>query len=75
MGMLETRLRILTNDGLRLFLSPQDVVECSAYSQGCEGGFPYLVAGKYSEDFGAVPEKCNPYTGGYGRNWDEGGLV
>lgn len=63
MGMLETRLRIITNDTLRLFLSPQDVVECSSYSQGCEGGFPYLIAGKYSQDFGAVPEKCNPYKG------------
>ena len=30
MGMLETRLRIITNDTLRLFLSPQDVVECSS---------------------------------------------
>ena len=30
---------------------------------GCEGGFPYLVAGKYAEDFGAVVELCNPYKG------------
>lgn len=30
---------------------------------GCEGGFPYLVGGKYTADFGIVPEQCNPYTG------------
>ncbi|XP_013792052.1 dipeptidyl peptidase 1-like [Limulus polyphemus] len=30
---------------------------------GCEGGFPYLVAGKYAQDFGLIPEKCNPYKG------------
>ena len=63
MGMLETRLRILSNNSLSLSLSPQDIVECSKYSQGCDGGFPYLIAGKYAEDFGAVPEYCNPYKG------------
>jgi hypothetical protein len=30
---------------------------------GCEGGFPYLIGGKYAEDFGLVLEECNPYTG------------
>ena len=30
---------------------------------GCDGGFPYLIGGKYTEDFGAVLESCNPYTG------------
>jgi len=63
MGMLESRLRILTNNTLQAILSPQDIVECSKYSQGCDGGFPYLIAGKYAEDFGAVPEVCNPYKG------------
>lgn len=32
------------------------------YFKGCNGGFNYLVAGKYAEDFGLVDEKCNPYT-------------
>jgi len=67
MGMLESRLRVLTNNTLRLTLSPQDIVECSSYSQGCEGGFPYLIAGKYAQDFGAVPESCNPYKGRDGK--------
>ncbi len=30
---------------------------------GCEGGFPYLIAGKYAEDFGLVEESCYPYKG------------
>ncbi|XP_065577934.1 dipeptidyl peptidase 1-like [Artemia franciscana] len=63
MGMLESRLRILTKNLLQPTLSTQDIVSCSQYSQGCEGGFPYLIAGKYAHDFGLVPEECNPYSG------------
>lgn len=63
MGLLEARVRILTNNTHTPVFSPQDIVECSDYSQGCDGGFPYLVAGKYGQDFGVVPEKCNPYKG------------
>lgn len=63
MALLEARIRLLTNNTQRPVFSPQDVVECSDYSQGCGGGFPYLVAGKYAQDFGAVPESCNPYKG------------
>ncbi|XP_054718884.1 LOW QUALITY PROTEIN: dipeptidyl peptidase 1-like [Uloborus diversus] len=67
MGMLESRLRIATNNSVQVTFAPQDVVSCSEYSQGCEGGFPYLVAGKYAQDFGVVPEDCNPYTGKDGK--------
>jgi len=63
MALLEARIRLLTNNTQQPVFSPQDVVECSDYSQGCEGGFPYLVAGKYAQDFGVVPESCNPYKG------------
>jgi hypothetical protein len=48
MGMLESRLRVKTNNTLKVQLSPQDVVSCSQLSQGCDGGFPFLVAGKYA---------------------------
>jgi len=48
---------------LQPILSPQDALSCSRYSQGCAGGFPYLTAGKYAEDFGFVEESCFPYTG------------
>lgn len=63
MGMLEARLRVATKNQLKVDLSPQDVVSCSNYSQGCDGGFPYLIAGKYAQDYGAVAEECSPYIG------------
>ncbi|XP_026867986.2 dipeptidyl peptidase 1 [Electrophorus electricus] len=62
MGMLEARIRIQTNTTQQPVLSPQQVVSCSQYSQGCDGGFPYLI-GKYIQDFGVVEEQCFPYTG------------
>ncbi|XP_034023639.1 dipeptidyl peptidase 1 [Thalassophryne amazonica] len=61
MGMLEARIRILTNNSETPILSPQQVVSCSQYSQGCDGGFPYLI-GKYAQDFGIVEESCFPYV-------------
>ncbi|KAG9265278.1 dipeptidyl peptidase 1 [Astyanax mexicanus] len=61
MGMLEARVRILTNNTRTPVFSPQQVVSCSEYSQGCDGGFPYLI-GKYVQDFGIVEESCFPYT-------------
>lgn len=62
MGMLEARVRILTNNTETPIFSPQQVVSCSKYSQGCDGGFPYLI-GKYIQDFGIVDESCFPYVG------------
>merc|ERR1719186_552628 len=63
MGMLESRVRVLTGNTKQFTFSPQDVVDCSPLSQGCEGGFPYLVAGRYAKDYGVVDETCNPYQG------------
>jgi len=58
MAIHEARLRIKTkNQNLTVF-STQDIVDCSNYSQGCDGGFPYIVAGKYAEDYGIVEESC-----------------
>lgn len=62
MAMFESRVRILTNNTKTPVFSTQDIVSCSEYSQGCEGGFPYLVS-KYAEDFGLVQEQCFPYEG------------
>ncbi|NWS00012.1 CATC peptidase, partial [Motacilla alba] len=62
MAMLEARIRILTNNTQKPVFSPQQVVSCSQYSQGCDGGFPYLIGGKYVQDFGVVEEDCFPYT-------------
>ncbi|XP_044521966.1 dipeptidyl peptidase 1-like isoform X1 [Gracilinanus agilis] len=63
MAMLESRIRILTNNSQSPVLSTQQIVSCSEYSQGCDGGFPYLIAGKYVQDFGVVEENCFPYLG------------
>lgn len=45
MALYEARERIYTNNTVQKVYSTQDIVSCSQYSQGCEGGFPYLVAG------------------------------
>jgi len=63
MAMLESRIRIRTNNTVKPVLSTQNVVSCSSYSQGCEGGFPYLVAGKFAQDFGVIDELCYRYRG------------
>ena len=62
-GMLEARVRVASDNKLQPVLSTQDALSCSIYSQGCAGGFPYLTAGRYAEDFGFVEESCFPYTG------------
>ncbi|CDW52255.1 CathepsinC exc and Peptidase C1 domain containing protein [Trichuris trichiura] len=62
-AMLESRYRILTENTYQPVFSPQDIVDCSPYSQGCDGGFPYLIGGKYAEDYGWVLEECSPYKG------------
>eukprot|EP00658_Telonema_sp_P-2_P010122 TRINITY_DN13813_c0_g1_i7.p1 TRINITY_DN13813_c0_g1~~TRINITY_DN13813_c0_g1_i7.p1 ORF type:complete len:668 (+),score=133.74 TRINITY_DN13813_c0_g1_i7:389-2392(+) len=49
---LESRVRILTRNKHRPKLSVSNVLDCSEYSQGCGGGYGYLV-GKYIQDFGA----------------------
>ncbi|XP_033640344.1 dipeptidyl peptidase 1-like [Asterias rubens] len=61
-ALQESRYRVLTNNSIKLLLSPQEIVSCSEYAQKCEGGFPYLVAGKYGQDFGLVDDSCFPYT-------------
>jgi len=62
LAMIESRIRIMTNNALQPVLSTQNIVSCSEYSQGCAGGFPYLVS-KYGQDFEYYEENCLPYTG------------
>ncbi|XP_054160072.1 cathepsin C-like [Oppia nitens] len=62
-GNKESRIRVLTKNKEQLVFSPQDVVSCSEYSQGCAGGFAYLTAGKYAQDFGVTIEDNFPYVG------------
>lgn len=63
MGMLEARYRVASSNQLTPIFSPQEIVSCSHYAQGCEGGFPYLIGGKYAKDFGVIEESCYPYEG------------
>jgi hypothetical protein len=60
-SVLESRIRIKSNNRLKPLLSPSSILSCSRYNQGCFGGYPYLV-GKFGKEFGFVEESCQPYT-------------
>lgn len=55
--MLSSRFKINNVD---VDLSAQDALSCADTNQGCEGGYPILVA-KYSKDFGLLAEQDAPY--------------
>ncbi|GIQ82750.1 peptidase C1A, partial [Kipferlia bialata] len=50
---MEARLRVKSANKDKIYLATQDVVSCSPYSEGCDGGFAYNV-GKYAHDYGIV---------------------
>ena len=61
---LEARVKILTRGEWAPMLSPQQQLSCSNgnYAQGCDGGFPFLLA-KHIHDYGGIAEdECAPYT-------------
>jgi len=60
MGMLSARLKIHEKENVKL--SVQHAIDCNAYNQGCDGGYPYLVE-KFASEYDLVPETCNPYKG------------
>lgn len=43
------------------FLSVTGAISCSRYNQGCNGGYPLLVA-KQGHEFGFYEEFCQPYS-------------
>ncbi|EMP32671.1 Dipeptidyl peptidase 1 [Chelonia mydas] len=45
---------------VELIMSESTPQPCSL--RCCDGGFPYLTAGKYIQDFGVLEEECFPYT-------------
>jgi cathepsin C len=49
---IASRVRIQTKNAVKPHYSIENVLQCSEYSQGCKGGYGYLV-GKYVQDFGA----------------------
>lgn len=65
MGLMESRIRIQTNNQQTPIFSEQEIITCGkdkTYNQGCIGGFAYETAGKYAMDFGVVEESCAPYN-------------
>lgn len=67
LAMHEARIRIATNNSQTVVFSTQEPLSCSEYSQGCEGGFIYLLGGKYGQDFGFIADECYPYQGETGK--------
>ncbi|KAK4294724.1 hypothetical protein Pmani_032671 [Petrolisthes manimaculis] len=62
LALVESRIKIATQNQRSDVFSPQDVVSCSVLAQGCAGGFAYMIAGRYAQDQGLVAESCNLYT-------------
>lgn len=46
-------------------VSVQSALSCSVYNQGCDGGYPYLVA-KFGYDVGFLPAVCMKYQASNG---------
>jgi C1A family cysteine protease len=59
-GCMESRLRILTNMADKTEFSRQFPVSCNFYTEGCHGGYPYLVA-KFFNEFELIPKDCFEY--------------
>ena len=60
LSTFESRLRIKSNNRIKVNLSSSNVLGCSRTNQGCSGGYPFLV-GKHGLEFGFVEESCQPY--------------
>ena len=60
-SMVESRIRIKSKFKFSPLLSITNMISCSRYNQGCQGGFPYLL-GKFGNEFGFVDETCQPYS-------------
>ena len=59
-SMLEARIRKQTNNKIKERISVQQILSCSVYNQGCDGGYPYLAM-KFGSEVELVPEKCMRY--------------
>jgi len=57
---LESRVRILTENKDKTLFSKQFPISCSFYTEGCDGGYPILVA-KFFNEFEIIPEECFRY--------------
>lgn len=57
LSAIESRIRIRSNNTLKPKLSVSGVLACSRYNQGCNGGYPELVA-KFGMDHGFYESDC-----------------
>jgi len=60
-SMLSSRRKVLEDNVDAEPFSAQFPLFCSDFNQGCDGGYPELVA-KWSHDVGLVPESCGSYN-------------
>jgi cathepsin C len=60
MTMLTARKRIMEDDPASEPFSTQVPLYCGEYTQGCDGGYPELVA-KWGHDVALLPESCGRY--------------
>jgi cathepsin C len=58
--MIESRLKLLTNNEFTDLLSIQYLIGCSFYTEGCSGGYPLLL-GRFIKEFDLISERCSPY--------------
>ncbi|KAG2374145.1 hypothetical protein C9374_010982 [Naegleria lovaniensis] len=58
--VMSDRFCIFSNSSVNVVLSPQDLISCSWYSFGCDGGIPGLVFDYIHKD-GVVSDACLPY--------------
>ena len=61
LSAVESRIRIKSNNQLRPILSITNMISCSRYNQGCNGGYPWLV-GKHGKEFGFSEATCQANT-------------
>jgi cathepsin C len=58
--MLTVRHRIKQANPSAEAFSISFPLHCSEYTQGCDGGYAFLVS-RWSQDVGLVPKSCSPY--------------
>jgi cathepsin C len=61
MRMLTARHKVKTNNTNAEPWSISFPLHCGEYTQGCNGGYGFLVS-KWSEDVGLIPASCAPYN-------------
>lgn len=64
--MLSARHRIRQQNPTLEPFSINFPLYCSEYTQGCDGGYAFLVS-KWSQDVGLVPESCGQYAARWGQ--------